>query len=131
MGPDLNCFNWSTRFYIAIILEHIGLLIRSWVMDSIDEVPKLVQYAERRKEFLMLTSLQQRQLQEREASEVNLSLMDPSLPTQRWKRKIKHKILHPLILSYLTWPYYFGKKLESLCECLCKDKREKKWKKIF
>ncbi|RHY47365.1 hypothetical protein DYB30_002397 [Aphanomyces astaci] len=40
MTPELSCFGLSSRFLVALVLEHIGLLVIYLIMDNIEGTPE-------------------------------------------------------------------------------------------
>lgn len=53
MNPDFSCVDLSSRFLVALVLEHAALLIVFLVMDNISDTPATVRTSFQRKKELI------------------------------------------------------------------------------
>lgn len=53
MNPDFSCVDISSRFLVALVLEHAALLIVYLLMDNISDTPALVRVSFQRKKELI------------------------------------------------------------------------------
>lgn len=53
MNPDFSCVDLSSRFLVALVLEHAALLLVFVVMDNISDTPATVRTSFQRKKELI------------------------------------------------------------------------------
>lgn len=53
MNPDFSCVDLSSRFLVALVLEHAALLLVFLVMDNISDTPATVRTSFQRKKELI------------------------------------------------------------------------------
>lgn len=53
MNPDFKCLDLSSRFLVALVLEHAALLFIYLVMDNISDTPSSVRTSFQRKKELI------------------------------------------------------------------------------
>lgn len=53
MNPDFSCVDLSSRFLVALVLEHAALFIVFLVMDNISDTPATVRTSFQRKKELI------------------------------------------------------------------------------
>jgi hypothetical protein len=53
MNPDFSCVDLSSRFLVALVLEHVAILIVFLMMDNISDTPASVRTSFQRKKELI------------------------------------------------------------------------------
>jgi hypothetical protein len=82
MNPDFSCVDISSRFLVALVLEHAALLIVYLLMDNISDTPALVRVSFQRKKELIRRAV---------CGQATTAPSLPSTPVSQFGPSLRHR----------------------------------------